>query len=513
MSMQDNVRVILLISVIQLLFSLRSVLAADGGCLTEQTLPMTGERIVPIASEAELQNAMGDLRAGDTLLLANGVYNLTSSLYINGRDNVTIRGASGCSDVVLAGKGMDNSSYGNVEVGIWSNSRNTTIAHLTVRDTFDNSVIFNGGAQSPYLYSINLIDSGSQFIKANPTDAANGIGVDNGVVEYSRIEYTNGPPASASHAGGAGYFNGISAHSARNWTLRKNLFRNLHNPDSSSYWWNPAVLFWNHSQNTITENNTFINTDRAIAYGLTDISGSDHTGGIIRNNFIYLVSGLMSSARKADSDAQIIVWDSPSTRVFHNTLLTNANINLSIEFRFGTDGGEARNNLADAPIGTRNGGTFTQSGNYLNAIPAMFVEPASGNLHLLDNESTREHVIDGVAAIAAVPTDIDGETRPYGAAADVGADEFAAMLPVRVAGSPPAYYLTLSEAYSHTGTGGTIEAREFLFDEDVTLDRPIPVILQGGYDSSFSEKSGLTAIQGRLTVLSGSLTVEGVEIM
>jgi hypothetical protein len=511
MSMHDNVRVIMLISVIQLLFSLRSVIAADDGCLTDQTLPMTGERIVPIATEAELQNAMGDLRAGDTLLLANGVYNLTSSLYINGRDNVTIRGASGCSDVVLAGKGMDNSSYGNVEVGIWSNSRNTNIAHLTVRDTFDNTVIFNGGAQSPYLYSVNLIDSGSQFIKANPTDAAAGIGVDNGVVEYCRIEYINGPPAT-DHGAGAGYFNGISAHVADNWIIRNNLFKNLHNPDSSSYWWNPAVLFWNFSQNTVTENNTFINTDRAIAYGLTDISGSDHTGGIIRNNFIYLAPGLMSAARKADSDAQIIVWDSPSTRVFHNTLLTSANMNLSIEFRFGTDGGEARNNLADAPIGARNGGTFAQSGNYLSALPTMFAEPASGNLHLLDTISTRANAIDRVEALAAVPTDIDGEGRPIGVAADIGADELAAIQPVRVAGNPPAYYSTLGEAYSHTVSDGTIEAQEHIFEEDVALDRPIPVTLQGGYDESYSEKSGLTAIKGSLTVKLGSLTVADLAI-
>jgi len=351
--------------------------AGADSCLTGQTLPLTGDRIVNIATETGLQNAMDDLRPGDTLLLADGTYNLTSNLHINGKDNVTVRGASGCANVVLAGKGMDNPSYGNVPVGIWSNSRNTTIAHLTVRGTYDNTVIFNAGAQSPHIYSVNLTDSGSQFIKANPTDAASGIGVDNGVVEYCRIEYTNGPPAT-DHGAGAGYFNGISAHAAENWTIRNNLFRNLHNPDSSPYWWNPAVLLWNHSQNTTTENNTFINTDRAIAYGLTDIAGSDHTGGIIRNNFIYLAPGLMSAVRKADSDAQIIVWDSPATRVLHNTVLTNSNVNLSIEFRFAAAGGEARNNLADAPIGSRNNATYSQSGNYLNAIPAMFVDPVPG---------------------------------------------------------------------------------------------------------------------------------------
>jgi hypothetical protein len=499
--------------IVQIIFCQRVCFAAEAStCLTAQTLPVTGERIVNVATESELQNAMNNLHSGDTLLLANGTYNLTRSLYVNGRDNVTIRGASGCADVVLAGKGMDNASYGNVPFGIWSNSRNTVIAHLTVRDTFDNTLIINGGAQSPHLYSVNLIDSGSQFIKANATNAAGGIGVDNGVVEYCRIEYTNAPPAAASHAGGSGYFNGISAHGADNWTIRNNLFNNLHNPDTSSYRWNPAVLFWNQSQGTITENNTFINTDRAIAYGLTDIAGSDHTGGIIRNNFIYLAPGLMSAARKADSDAQIIVWDSPATKVLHNTVLTNGNTNLSIEFRFATTGGEARNNLADAPIGTRNGGTYALSGNYLAAVSTMFTDPEAGDLHLQDNDSTCNHVIDKVDVLADAPTDIDGDQRPVGAATDIGADEFTALLPVRVAGIPPVYYPTIGEAYSHTDSGGSIEAQEHLFVEDVFLNSSIAVKLQGGYDELYTEKSGLTAIKGSLTVRLGSLTVADVEV-
>ena len=84
--------------------------------------------------------------------------------------------------MVLAGRGMDNPDYGRVRVGIWSNSERTTIAHLTIRETYDNLVVFNPGARSPRLYSVRLLDAGSQFIKVNPTDAARGIGVDGGVV-------------------------------------------------------------------------------------------------------------------------------------------------------------------------------------------------------------------------------------------------------------------------------------------------------------------------------------------
>src|SRR5262245_19389453 len=68
-------------------------------------LPLTGTRIVNVSNEGQLQSAMGDLRSGDTLLLADGIYNLTSSLFVNGKNDVTVRGATGSSNVVLAGKG------------------------------------------------------------------------------------------------------------------------------------------------------------------------------------------------------------------------------------------------------------------------------------------------------------------------------------------------------------------------------------------------------------------------
>src|SRR5437867_13271770 len=93
-------------------------------------LPISGVRIVNVATETQLQTAMGNLQNGDTILLADGTYVLTRSLYVNGRHNVTIRGTSGSTNVALVGQGMDNASYGQVPFGIWSNGTNTTIAHL-----------------------------------------------------------------------------------------------------------------------------------------------------------------------------------------------------------------------------------------------------------------------------------------------------------------------------------------------------------------------------------------------
>jgi hypothetical protein len=386
-----------------------------------QQLPITGTRIVNVSTEAQLQTAMGNLQPGDTILLANGTYNLTSTLYINGKNNVTIRGTNGSTNVVLAGKGMDNTNFGNVEFGVWSNSTNTTIAHVTIRDTYDNEIIFNSGAQSPLVYCVRLINAGSQFIKSNPTDVNTGAGVDNGIVEYCWFEYTGSPPND--HGTGVGYFNGISAHAAKNWIVRGNLFKNLHNPDTAAYLWNPAVLFWRHSVGTLTEQNTFINVDRAVAYGLDNTTPYfDHAGGLIRNNFVYLVPGLMSASRKASSDGSIIAWNSPGTQIDHNSVLLNTNEFYAVEFRFSTTtNGTARNNLADAPVHLRDSAVAAVTGNLPTANSGMFVNPAAGDLHLAISAT---NAIDKVATLATVTNDFDGELRPKGAASDIGADEF-----------------------------------------------------------------------------------------
>src|SRR6187455_2004640 len=83
-------------------------------------LPVTGTRIVNVSTEPQLQSAMSDLRHGDTIVLANGTYTLTAHLSINGRNNVTIRGASGSTNVVLVGKGMDNRNHSGVIHGVWA---------------------------------------------------------------------------------------------------------------------------------------------------------------------------------------------------------------------------------------------------------------------------------------------------------------------------------------------------------------------------------------------------------
>ena len=143
---------------------------------------------------------------------------------------------------------------------------------------------------------MRLVNAGQQFVTSNP-DGTGG-GVDNGVVEYSVIEYVT---TSRDY-----YTNGVDVHTGDNWIIRHNLFRNIRAPMGELA--GPAILMWNGSTNTIVDGNTFIDCQRDIAMGLIERTPNDHTGGIVRNNFIYRGAGVAG-------DTAIYIADSPGTQV------------------------------------------------------------------------------------------------------------------------------------------------------------------------------------------------------
>lgn len=395
-------------------------LSGTSACLGAPALAAPSGNVIHVSNEAALQKAISNLTDGTTVVLANGTYNLSRSLVIR-KNNVTIRGATdSCDAVHLVGRGMENADYGNVPHGFFADVAGLTIANLAVSDVYFHPIKFNGRASSPHIYNVKLVDAGEQFIKASPRKFAQG--VDNGIVEYTIMEYTQGPPKT-DHGGGTGYTNGVDVHAGHDWIIRNNLFKNFHTPDSADNLWAPAILMWNGATGTISENNVFINVDRAVAYGLKDRStGTDHEGGVIRNNMVYYSPNINSTVRKNGSDATIIVWDSPNTKVLHNTILTNGNLHHSIEFRFNTSNAVASNNLADKSINTRNGASYSGANNVFNAAPHMFADPSIGDLHLV---SSAKNAIDQADLLSDSATDIDGDNRPA-THVDAGADEFIA---------------------------------------------------------------------------------------
>ena len=379
---------------------------------TPPPLPAPSGRVVKVSTEPQLQAAVSSLTSDTTILIAPGTYQLTSTLYLNGNlQDVALRGASGNrDDVVLVGRGMINANHGDVPHGIWTGNgvRNVLIANLTVRDVYTHCLILNAGTQAPRLYNVRFSNAGEQIVKGNP-DGAGG-GVDDGVVEYSIFEFET---TSRNY-----YTNGVDILTGRRWQIRNNLFLNIRAPQGELA--GPAVLMWRNAADTITEGNTFIDCQRAIAYGLDDANGNDHAGGIIRNNFIYRGSGQAG-------DAGIIVFASPNTVVANNTILLSGTYPNAIEYRFAaTTNVTITNNLTDAAIRLRDGATASVSSNYTQATPALFVSAVNGDLHLV---STATVAINAGTPVAAVTVDWDGEPRPSGPGPDLGADEFNGAAP------------------------------------------------------------------------------------
>ena len=373
-------------------------------------LPSPTGVVVQVSTEAQLQSAVSAMSSGRTIVIAPGVYNLTNSLYINGSfSDVSIRGATNnASDVVLVGKGMSNESYGNVPHGIWTGNGVTrvTIANLTVRDVYYHPIAFNPGTQAPRVYNVRLINAGEQFIKAS--SSPNG-GTHDGVVEYSLFEYVT--------TARSDYTNAIDVHQGRNWVIRNNFFRNIRAPQGQLA--GPAILMWNTASGTVVDGNTFVNCQREISLGLIErAAGSgppyDHSGGIVRNNFIY-------RAPSTGGDSPIAVFDSPGTAVVHNTVIVSGGCLPGVEDRWAdTTGVLIANNLTDAPIQSRNGATATLQNNYTTATASFFVDPANGDLHLRTSATA---AIDRGTPVSNAGSDWDGSPRPSGSASDIGADE------------------------------------------------------------------------------------------
>jgi hypothetical protein len=360
------------------------------------------------SSVAQLQAAFANLQSGQTVVINPGTYNLTGTLYVNGRANVTVRGATNNrNDVVLVGQGMGVPS-GAVPFGIWTGqgATNVTIANLTIRDIYQHPIVINPGTTNPRIYNVRLVNAGQQFIKANPD--GNGVGTANGIVEYSVMEYDTTAVDD--------YTNGVDVHGGANWIIRHNLFRRIKAPSGQLA--GPAILMWRGSSGTIVEGNTFIDCHRDIALGFED--GTSHTGGIIRNNFIY-------RSGNGGGDVAIGVFGSANTKIVHNTIMMNNEYPSSIETRWNTATGIAIvNNLSDKGPSARDGSQFSQQGNVWTATAGLFVNSVPGDLHLL---ATAGAAIDRAVMTNDAPLDWDGQARA--GTWDVGADEYFA------AGAPP----------------------------------------------------------------------------
>jgi hypothetical protein len=381
---------------------------------------------VLVDSVDELVGAVGTATPGATILVADGVYDLAGAYLRIETPNITLRSQTGNREAVIL-----DGSYATTEI-VQITASNVTVADITLREAYDHPIhvmsTSSAGTDGTLIYNVHIVDPGQQAIKVNPVDSSHF--VDDGVVACSRIELTG---AGRPHIRDNCYTGGVDAHAAEGWVIRDN--------EVEGFWCDTglsehAVHFWRASRDTRVERNRLRNNARGVGFGLSSDGGGrtypdapcpsaggayvGHYGGAIENNFISVSdAGLFASAY--GFDCGICLWQACEATAAHNTIHssdTGATFS-SIEWRFSRTIATLTNNLVNHTMRERDGATGNLASNVVGADGSWYVDATTGDLHL---EPTATAAIDqGVAT--ALTADIDGDTRPWGLAADVGADE------------------------------------------------------------------------------------------
>jgi hypothetical protein len=82
------------------------------------------------------------------------------------------------------------------------------------------------------------------------------------------------------------------------------------------------------------------------------------------------------------------------------------------------------------------------------------------------------------------------------------------MYPARVLGTVTDYYWYFQDALSNALPGNVIESQEYAFSEDIIFNNAAFITLNAGCDCSYSTDTGITTINGNMTINNGSITIQ-----
>lgn len=364
-------------------------------------LPVTGSP-VHVSTVDGLQNAVNNASPGDTILIADGTYNLNGVYLRVDTPNVTLRSASGNrAAVVLDG------NYLTEEI-VQIVASDVTVADMTLREAHYHPIHVStegNDTLNTLIYNVHIIDPRQQAIKINP--GTSGGYPDNGTVACSRIELTDAGRPHVDHESTPCYTGGIDAHQARDWTIRDNQIEGFWCASGLS---EHGIHLWRGCRDPIIERNVLGNNARGIGLGMATSgtgrtypdnpcpTGSgyvDHFGGVVRNNFVWANdSGLFSS--EYGFDCGICLWNACGPWVGHNTVASTQAPFSGIEWRFSNTNIDLVNNLLTHNLRDR-GGTARELDNAEYQPLSLFVDGANGDLHLV---STATAAIDQGGAVA-----------------------------------------------------------------------------------------------------------------
>lgn len=387
-----------------------ALLTAEARAASCGPLPMPEGRVRVVRSAGQLEDAVRDARPDSTIVVEDGVYEISGMLDLR-VPGVTLRGRSADpSRTIIKGRGMSEDRVG---VALAVAAPGVTIAHLSVGRVRYHGIQVRGetGASRVRVYAVRVFDTGQQLLKGS--FAPNGRTADGGVVECSTFEYSDHAPSD--------YTNGIDLIGTKDWVIRDNRFVRVRGPQEKRWSAGPAILVWGNAEGTVVERNVIIDCFRGIALGLgpgafaTPRGGPtrvDHRGGVIRQNVVVNLNEWADEGIEANA--------APDVRIEFNTVLVEGTLSWSISVRFRQTSGVVRNNLTARPILFRDGGSATLEGNVEGAERSWFVGASTGNLRLAE---TAAKAIDAGVPVSDQQEDFDGLPRSVGKP-DAGAFEY-----------------------------------------------------------------------------------------
>jgi len=409
------------------------------------------------ACYCNLEEAIHDAVSGDTVEVAPDQFQLCDVIYINNKDNLTIKGKT--SKPTIFGN-LDANKEVMFEV---YNSSNLTIENLSLTDTYSHCVHITGESNNFILKDLNMKNAYEGHVKINLT-SGNGPFSDNGIIENCDIGY-DFPPNSNDFHGTDIY--GINISGVQGTIVRDCTFKNIKHPDYNPQ--NPATpIGWGiyskgNAQDTVIENNILENCGIAISFGNGGCDNGcpcrnndctyEHRGGIIRNN---VVDNTLEYA--------IEINNSIDYKIYNNTLWSTMNpfggdTTIDIIFCNNDSGSSIANNICSQSIWCRahgnncliNRANNIEMADENNLDDVLFVNKANGDFHL---KPTAIQAIDqGTNSVLGyVLTDMDGDIRPQGSDYDIGADEYVSLLQLGID-------IILNQTSYTTGNSLIIEVR------------------------------------------------------
>ncbi len=316
--------------------------------------PPENSLILDVSTVEQLKSAVSRANQstqGAVIRLHDGIYQVKGRSIAIRADHIRIQSFSGEREkVVIRGEGMTGSLGNLFDVA----SDHFAIVGVTLEQSAWHLIQLRAEADADYFLMDNCIlqDAGQQLLKVSHKKG--GPFSNEGIVRNSLFQYTAG-------VGPNYYIGGIDAHQSVGWQVENNTFKDISSP--SKHIAEHAIHFWNRSTDNTIINNTIINSDRGIGFGLNNQAGQSR-GGLIANNVI-----VHTKPENPFADVGIALESSPDTIVMNNTIFMTSNYPNAIEYRFNsTSNVLIQGNVTNKAIRKRDGASADVKNNISASI-------------------------------------------------------------------------------------------------------------------------------------------------